>query len=118
VALIALDATNDAPIDRAAADQVRAAVAAPGGRFAADLLDAQADFIASGEYFFWDPLAAVALTDPPIAGFLAERLDVVTTGDESGRVVRSPLGGEVSVAVSADPAAFRRTFLEVLNSGF
>ena len=117
VALIALDATNDAPIDRAAADEVRAAVAAPGGRFVADLLDAQADFVATGEYFFWDPLAAVALTDPRIAGFLRERLDVVATGDESGRVVRSPLGGEVSIAVSADAAAFRRTFLQVLNSG-
>jgi inosine-uridine nucleoside N-ribohydrolase len=117
VALIALDATNDARVDRAAADEVRAAVAAPGGRFVAELLDAQADFVASGEYFFWDPLAAVALTDHRIAGFLRERLDVLAAGDESGRVVRSPLGGEVSIAVSADAAAFRRTFLQVLNSG-
>ena len=79
------------------------------------MLEAQSDFVATGEYYFWDPLAAVALTDRRIAGFLTERLDVIGAGDESGRVVRAPSGGQVAVAVSADEAAFLRTFLAVLN---
>jgi pyrimidine-specific ribonucleoside hydrolase len=117
VTLVALDATNDALVTRAAADEIRAAATTPAGQFVADLLGAQSAFIASGEYYFWDPLAAVALTDGRIAGFVTERLDVSTVGDESGRVIRAAGGGDVQIAVSADEAAFLRTFLATLNDG-
>lgn len=114
VALIALDATSDAPATAETVAQIRAGASTPAHRFMADLLGAMGGTFAAGDYFFWDPLAAVVATDPRIAGFLTERLDVVTSGEESGRVVRSSLGAAVRIAVSADRAAFLRTFIDTL----
>lgn len=114
IALIALDATSDAAATTETVEQIRAGASTPAQRFIADLLGAMGGTVAAGDYFFWDPLAAVVATDRRIAGFLTERLDVLTSGAESGRVVRSPMGGPVRIAVSADRAAFLRTFIDTL----
>lgn len=116
IALIALDATSDAPATAETIAEIRADASTPAHRFVADLLGAMGGVVAAGDYFFWDPLAAVAATDGRIAGFVTERLDVLTGGEDSGRVVRSPLGAPVRIAVSADRSAFLRAFIQTLAS--
>jgi pyrimidine-specific ribonucleoside hydrolase len=116
VSLVALDATNHAPItlafyERLAADRTTAAA-----EFAYQALSQTQDFMASGGYYFWDPLAAAILVDGSLAAFQEYRLEVVEEeGPDSGRTLASPSGHPVRVAVSADRERFEALFLDTLN---
>jgi inosine-uridine nucleoside N-ribohydrolase len=116
VTLVALDACGDVPVTVSFIDRLRVRAMSPSGAYVVNLLTAQDEFVRSGGYFFWDPLAAAIAIDGRLAGFLDRRLGVdVATGGPSGRVVARADGGLVRLAVSADAAGFERSLLETLS---
>ena len=74
---------------------------------------ASSGMFAGGQYF-WDPLAATAITQPAALTFARRRLSVVTTGANAGRVIEDPRGAPVRLATGADRGAFERQFLAAL----
>jgi inosine-uridine nucleoside N-ribohydrolase len=90
ITLVGLDATNDVPatvylwdvLDRHHAG-ARAA--------AAWRLMASSGMFAGGQYL-WDPLAAAAVVRPDVLTFGRRRVNVVTTGADTGRLVEDPRG--------------------------
>lgn len=117
VTLVPLDATNQAPMTLDFLQRLAANRSTPEAQFVSDLLAKQRDFIASGGYFFWDPLTAAILADESLATFRTQRLAVVDAeGSESGRVVTAEAGPAVRVAIGVDTARFEALFLETLNA--
>lgn len=79
------------------------------------LFEAQ-PYMLSGQYFFWDPLAAAILVDPQLAT-IVDRTVTVLEGeqDTQGQTVADPAGAPIRVAVVADALTFEREFLNTLN---
>ena len=116
ITLIPLDATNTVPITIDFYDRLQTVANTPAARLAVDLLAGNEAMVTSGDYFFWDPLAAAVLTEPTLAEFTEQHLSVVVQGAEAGRVLPDPSGAPVRVAVSADAARFEQLFIETLNA--
>ena len=76
ITLVPLDATNDAPVNLDFYRNLEANHSTPEAEFVYRILTDQLDFIASGGYSFWDPLAAALLVD--------ESLAVYQRGDSEG----------------------------------
>lgn len=97
--------------ERLAADRTT-----PAAEFAYQVLSRTRDYIASGVFYFWDPLAAAIAVDENLATFQECRLVVVEKeGPESGRTLASPSGHPIRVAVSADRERLEALFLDTLN---
>jgi inosine-uridine nucleoside N-ribohydrolase len=111
---IAVDATNDVPADiwftQALAGQARSRA----GELALSFLRAN-PALTSGGFYFWDPLAAVAMTDPQTVTYQTVRMSVTTSGAQSGRTAIDPAGPQVSVAVKADPTRFAGMILQAFS---
>ncbi|HET8755148.1 MAG TPA: nucleoside hydrolase [Solirubrobacteraceae bacterium] len=118
VTLVPLDATNDVPITPAFATALRRHHdATPAAATAWSLLRRNAFLFAGGQYF-WDPLAATAVTQPGLLRFEDRRLAVATTaGAEYGRVVAARSARRVRVAVGARRAGFENHLLTTLLGG-
>jgi pyrimidine-specific ribonucleoside hydrolase len=117
VTLVPLDATNHAPLTTSFYEQLKDSHTSPEATFVFDLLTKNRGFIASGGYYFWDPLAAAILTDENLATFETRELVVVEEeGPESGHTKSIDGGSSVRVAVSADGSRFEQMFLDTLNS--
>jgi inosine-uridine nucleoside N-ribohydrolase len=114
VTLVPLDATNDVPATVSVALALeRYHYATPEAAAAWEIMAGTGLFL-GGEYF-WDPLAATAVTRPSTLRFADERLRVVTaSGPDHGRVVAAATGAPVRVAVGADRGAFEAEFLATL----
>jgi inosine-uridine nucleoside N-ribohydrolase len=114
--LVPLDATGDAPVDLAFYRSLQANRLTPEAQFVYKMLSSQLDFIASGGYFFWDPLAAAVLADESLAE-IKEGKVVVTTeeGQRSGVTRLLQEGTPIRYASSADGVRFREEFLRTLN---
>jgi inosine-uridine nucleoside N-ribohydrolase len=116
ITLVSLDATNHAPLTvdfyrRLEADRTTAEA-----DFVYRLLTQMQDFITSGEYYFWDPLAAAVATDESLVVIQSEGLMVVEEeGPESGRTLATADGTTARVCTSANGAAFEEVFLNTLN---
>ena len=116
VTLVPLDATNHAPVSVAFADRLAADSATPQAKFVSDVLAQMRDAVASGTYYFWDPLAAAVLVDASLASFESASLSVVVDeGPESGRITGAATGPTTRYATSADPARFEKAFIDTLN---
>jgi inosine-uridine nucleoside N-ribohydrolase len=68
-----------------------------------------------GGVFWWDPLAAVAALDPSVLTTEVDPLAVVQSGPSTGRTEITGNGSPVTVAITADGAAFEQRFLDGLN---
>jgi inosine-uridine nucleoside N-ribohydrolase len=116
VALVPLDATNQAPVSVAFADRLAADSATPQAKFVSDVLTQMHDSVASGTYYFWDPLAAAVLVDESLTSFKSASLSVVTDeGPESGRVTVTAAGPQTRYATSADLHRFEQGVIDTLN---
>lgn len=108
VTLVALDATNAVPIT----DEVIARLVAN------DVTDASSRvrglFERYPPAFLWDPLAAVAVTDPALVPGDTATVAVLTEGAESGRTIVSPDGHPVDVARPPDADAVLDHLLRTL----
>jgi pyrimidine-specific ribonucleoside hydrolase len=115
VMLVPLDATNQVPVTNAFAGALKAQRrAGPGARLAWRLFELTGMF-AGGQYF-WDVLAAAAITTPGVLDVRTRRLAVDTAaGPDQGGTRSDPDGARVKVAVGADRAAFEHDLLATLT---
>lgn len=112
ITFVPLDATNHAPATVAFFDRIQSQHTSPEATFVFDLLNSMYNFITSGEYFFWDPLAAAVLTDESLTPIESVRLSI----DGEGNTRRTDDGATVRVALAADGSRFEQMFLDTLNA--
>jgi len=118
IALVPLDATNFVPLTESFDAVLEANPRTGAARFVAAMVadPGVADSVSAGFLFWWDPLAAVAATTNHVVRYEVDRLSVVQTGPSQGALVVSPTGARMRVGITADPDAFERIFLQVLNA--
>ena len=117
ITLVPLDATNDVPVTPAFMDTLEANQSTPESQFVYTALSGSSDSIAAGGYYFWDPLAAVVLSDPSLVTLTDRMVDVVDTpGAEFGRTKPVGNGPHILVATKPDGATFEQMLLDTWNS--
>ena len=118
VTLVPLDATNAVPVTPAFVDRLDAEKATPEAEFVAQLLANNADSIASGGYYFWDPLAAVVLSDPSLVTLTPRDVTVVDIpgAPDDGRTKPVANGSEILVATAPDGAAVESALIAAWNA--
>jgi inosine-uridine nucleoside N-ribohydrolase len=116
VTFIPLDATDDVPVDLDFYFQLQANHRTPEAQFVYDLLTAQFDFVVSGGYFFWDPLASAILVDESLA-YMKEGNILVNDrpGTSYGLTRLMNSGLPARYAKAADAGRFKYEFLRALN---
>jgi len=119
VTLIPLDASDKVPLNLSFYDRIQQRHTTPQAAFIYQTLTADIPFVQSGNFFFWDPLAAAVLTDPTLASGKTLKLRVVQELDEeadhSGQLVEDPDGTSIDVMLDADADAFYDLFLDIIN---
>jgi pyrimidine-specific ribonucleoside hydrolase len=117
IRLVPLDATNDVPLD---AYVLRAAARAPVSKTMAvvsTLLSGVHGMVSAGQYYLWDPLAAVLAVRPELGTLEHRGVDVVTSGAEAGRTVTQNGGGApAEVFTGANGRAAEAALLSGLTS--
>lgn len=117
VTLVALDATNRVPLTRNFYNRLKKAQESPVAKFVYNVLTQNQDFIQSGGYYFWDPLAAAILSDSTLAKYETRKVTVVEQeGGQSGRTQASETGTPVQLPVNVDAGKFEQVFLDTLNA--
>jgi inosine-uridine nucleoside N-ribohydrolase len=125
ITLVPLDASLHVPVDKGFYNRFAAAATSPAARFVHDALTADLSFVLSGNFFFWDPLAAAILVDPTLVESASplspetKPLSVTQALDEerdtSGQLLRATSGPPVDVAMWADKCRFYDQFIDILN---
>ena len=117
ITLVPLDATNDVPVTPEFVAKLNAEKSTPAAEFVAKLLGNNEESIASGSYFFWDPLAAVVLSKPDLVTLTPREVAVIDKpGDpEDGRTQPVTDGTTILVATAPDGAALEAALLEAWN---
>jgi pyrimidine-specific ribonucleoside hydrolase len=117
ITLIPLDATNDVPMTAGFYALLGSQRLNPVAEFAYAAMEQHYAAIESGQYSFWDTLAAAILADESLADFEEMRLSVVAAeGPTSGQTVIDPDGAVINVATYANRAYFENFFLQMLNT--
>jgi len=116
ITLVPLDATNNIPLTRSYLTQLAANHRTPVADFVYRLLDENDFLFEPGAYYLWDTLTAVLFTDPSLATFREERLQIIEDGLESGRTAVAPDGASVGMPASVDATRFQQLFVDVLNT--
>ncbi|MEJ2759896.1 MAG: nucleoside hydrolase, partial [Anaerolineales bacterium] len=112
ITLVPLDATNTVPVTEAFITRLENDRSTSVAEFVYRVLNAQEEFIRTGSYYFWDPLAAGIATDQGLGSFQEISLIVVEEeGAESGRTLESENGVVVLVAMNAYQERFEVLFL-------
>lgn len=97
VVLVALDATNQVPVDEGLIERLAANDRTDATSRVLDLLGTWTP------PYLWDPLAAIAAADPTLVPSHDAKIAVTTEGDDAGRTVADPAGSPVLVADPPDP---------------
>lgn len=124
VTLVTLNACNDVPLDRAFYDALRDNVEAGGATVAATTIFAalktQRSTVEKGQYYFWDPLAAVLLTDPSLAEYhvapvrVRQKLDLER--DRSAQTLIAAHGSPARIALGVPaPQRVRERFFHAIT---
>jgi len=113
--MIPLDATNKVPIDVAFLRELTMRAHSPLGRIVAQILETARPHIEKHFYFAWDPLAAVALVDPAVVTTKQLSIEVQRKPPDEGRTKEVGARPNASVALDADAARFKKTFLAVFE---
>ena len=117
VTLIPLDATNQVPATERSFQAFELNHSTPAAEVIYNLMRNDPSLYQSGENYFWDPLAAVFLTDPSLGIIKALKVEVDEGGADIGRTRVSEQGSVIQAATSADSERFLELFLSVLNEG-
>ncbi len=126
ITLVPLDACQYVPLDLAFYDRVKAHHTSRAATFIYEALTKDIDFVKSGNFYVWDPLAAAILVDPDLAVCsspvpspqvmqlaVAQALD--EENDTSGQLIKTQDGPRIEVAMWANASAFYERFLRVIN---
>ena len=117
ITLIPLDASNDVPLTMDFLHQLEADKHTPEAEFVYTALSNSTDFIQSGGYYFWDPLAAAVMANPGLVTLTQRDVTVIDVpGAEYGRTKPVGNGPRIEVATQPDGAAFIQYFMSTLNS--
>ena len=118
ITLVPLDATNEVPVTPEFVERLNAEKATPEAEFVAALLANNAESIASGGYFFWDPLAAVVMADPSLVTLTERDVTVIDTpgSPDDGRTKPDPNGSDILVATAPDGPALEDALIAAWNS--
>jgi hypothetical protein len=100
VKLVPLDSTNEVPIDEVVIDRIAANNTTATTDHVLQLLSSA---VGGGRYL-WDPLAAVAATDPALFTHEQATVSVLIDGDQAGQTRRDPDGDTVLIAKPKDSA--------------
>lgn len=120
IRLVALNATNDVPLDQSFVDSLNA-IATPQAQFLSAVLAYPSNAAGIGSYLsFWDPLAACTITDPSLVTTDIFKLMVWQELDEEDDqsaclIVDHVHGTPVEVAIAASKEAVYAEFLHVLS---
>lgn len=112
VVLVGLDATDGAPVTPSFVEELADASDTPEGDLMVTLFRSNG-LVASGDAYFWDPLAAAVVIDPELVRTERVRLEVLTTGDEAGRTLPRARGIRADVAMETDADGLERMLLSV-----
>jgi xanthine dehydrogenase/oxidase len=116
ITLIPLDATQHAPITEEFYSRLLKHHVTPSAEFVYQALTADYDFLASGDFDFWDPLAAGILTRGDLGDAGEVRLSVVTDdSDNSGQLLLDEAGAVITAYFNVTAPAFEDLFLSTLN---
>jgi inosine-uridine nucleoside N-ribohydrolase len=115
VELVPLDATNQVRLDACFVRAVTGGPETPLRRYVGTVLEGARDWIEGGEYYAWDPLAAVALAEPGVLTGREERISVELAPPYEGWSRRAEGGAPIQVAVGADAERFARSFAAALG---
>ena len=118
VTLVPLDATNEVPVTPAFVDRLDAEKSTPEAEFVAALLANNAESIESGSYYFWDPLAAVVMSDPSLVTLTPRDVTVVDIpgAPDDGRTKPVANGSEILVATAPDGDALEAALITAWNA--
>lgn len=121
ITLVPIDASADVPLDLPTfAKFVMQANPDSIATLLIKALTTQMDFIASGGFDFWDPLAAAYIVNSDVVGLQTMQLSVNQIlneeNDTSAQTVQSSTGTSMNVAMSGDPTQFWTTFITAVNS--
>ncbi len=116
VVLVPLDATNHVLVTEAFLQRLDQDRQTPEADLVYRLLSSDLEYVRSGTYFFWDPLAAVSLAVEGVVTYAPKKVRVVEEeGESSGRTQEAETGHAMQVGVSADRQKFETAFLDTLN---
>ncbi len=110
VELVSLDATNHVKLDGCFVNAIGAGVRTRNRTYAEYVLNAARKWIKRGDYYAWDPIAAVALVEPSVVTFENAKLSVVLDGPFVGQTKRDLMGQDIRFATSADRDRFASVF--------
>ncbi len=113
VTFVPLDA--QVPVDVYVVRAVARNASTASGHVVAELLTSSPFFV-SGQFFFWDPLAAAAAAQPSLFTNRAAQVSVVTDGSGAGWTTVGK-GARVEIAGVVKDEAFIDAFLTTLNAG-
>jgi inosine-uridine nucleoside N-ribohydrolase len=142
--MVGLDVTNTVRLTHSFADRFKQQVAGPASQFVDRVFDKNRWFIDSGEYYFWDVLAALVAVDatlcggrsiplsaraepaaePPYLGSSDLGMPAMTARGQkrrhlnastAGQVVEAPGGAPTRVCLSTDAARVFDDFVETLS---
>jgi pyrimidine-specific ribonucleoside hydrolase len=115
IRLIPLDATDRVPLDRGYIRELQGAAQSSLARLTSQLLDMVAFLMDEGNYYAWDPLAAVTLVDSTVVQLQPKSIAVGVEAPEEGRSADVPGGRpNATVAIDADARRFRALFVGTL----
>jgi inosine-uridine nucleoside N-ribohydrolase len=116
IKLVPLDATNQVRVEKSFLKELRQKPKTNRVNWAIKVLENVKSFIKKGNYFFWDPFAAMCVLEKNLAKFKEAKVEVICKeGPEFGRIVRSNTGSEISFAYEVDREKFEQLFLNALN---
>jgi len=119
IELIALNATNDVPIDQSFVDKLNA-INTPQAKFVSQILAFPANAAGIGSFLsFWDPLAACTLADPTLVTTQSFNVSIYQELDEekdqSGKLIVDDNGSAIDIAISASKDAVYAEYLRVIS---
>jgi pyrimidine-specific ribonucleoside hydrolase len=116
IRLIPLDATDRVPFDRGYIRELQGTEQPPLAGLVAQLLEMVAFLIDVGNYYAWDPLAAVTLVDSTVVQLRPKSIVIRLEPPEAGRSAAMPdAPPNARVAVDADAQRFREIFVRTLS---
>jgi inosine-uridine nucleoside N-ribohydrolase len=117
IRLISLDTTGSLPIDWGFYHKLQHHHSSPAAAYIYELLKRNQKILSSHAWFFWDPAAAVLLTDPELASWSKEPLQVLLhPAAMEGRLIEDKNSGkQVEVCQQVKKEKFEALLLKTIN---